>query len=187
MYDDYTTHRNVDGTWRLSVKRLDDTGYVEVSTHDTHAEALQGMVDAIVEEKRVAQSNLDRARARQDATERQLDELQSLIEGLPWNDINSGEFSPQQGCGDVAMFRDYAIRLGCDSAIINDGADRAYTIDAEVTIRVSFTITTDSEENAHDIAEMALEACESEWTGGRSLDDFEINETSECIMGVEEC
>ena len=98
MYDDYTTHRNVDGTWRLSVKRLDDTGYVEVSTHDTQAEALQGMVDAIVEEKRVAQSNLDRARARQDATERQLNELQSLIEGLPWNDINSGEFSPAPGC-----------------------------------------------------------------------------------------
>ena len=183
----YTTACNADGIWSLSVLSIDEHEVIQISTHLTETEALEAMVDAIVEEKRVVQSNLDRARARQDGTERQLNALQSLIEGLPWNDINSGEFSPAPGCGEVAMFRDSAIDLGCESAIINDGADRAFTIDAEVTIRVSFTITANSEDNAHDIAEIALEACESEWTGGRSLEDFYINGTSECITAVEEC
>jgi hypothetical protein len=187
MHDDYTTHRNVDGTWRLSVKRLDDTGYVEVSTHDTQAEALQGMVDAIVEEKRVAQSNLDRARARQDATERQLNELQSLIEGLPWNDINSGDFHPQQGCGDVAMFRDSAIGLGCDSDILCDGAEREYTVNATVTLNVSIVVTSTSEEDAETQLDIMLD--NTSWTAdkepremGLCVDDYEheIKEVEAC-------
>ena len=185
MHDDYTTHRNVDGTWRLSVKRLDDTGYVEVSTHDTQAEALQGMVDAIVEEKRVAQSNLDRARARQETTERQLVALRTLIERLPWNDINSGQFSPIQGCGEVAAFRDAAIEFGCDADTLNDGAERDFVITAEVTLTVTFTINATSEETAHDYAEHALEGCH--WDGDGTLDDFDIEQTYENVTDVNEC
>jgi len=184
MYDDYTTHRNVDGTWRLSVKRLDDTGYVEVSTHDTQAEALQGMVEAIVEEKRVVQSNLDTARAREGSTRRRLETFCDLIESLPWEDINSGQFHPQQGCGDVAAFREAAIDLGC-SERINLGADRPYTVTAEVTLRVSFTVIATGEESAHDLAELALESCE--WKGVNLLDDFYIDDTSSEVEGVEEC
>jgi hypothetical protein len=182
MYDDYTTHRNVDGTWRLSVKRIDDTGYVEVSTHDTQAEALQGMVDAIVEEKRVTQSNLDTARTRHDNTVRKFDALRSLVEGLPWHDINSGEFCPQQGCEDVAAFRETAIDLGCRSDLINDGAERDFVITAEVSIIVSYVITANSEETAHDMAEMALEACH--WDCDGSLEGFDIESTHEVVTGV---
>ncbi len=183
----YTTACNADGIWSLSV--LDQTEHetIQISTHLTETEALEAMVDAIVEEKRIVQSNLNTTRNRHETTERNRNALRSLVEGLPWNDITSGEFCPAPGCGDVAIFRDSAIDLGCDSATINYGADRAFTIDAEVTLRVSFTIHATSEETAHDTAEAALEACENEWRGCNSLDDFCIDGTSECITAVEEC
>ena len=180
----YTTACNADGIWSLSVLSIDEHEVIQISTHLTETEALEAMVDAIVEEKRVVQSNLDRARARQDATERQLENLRDLIEALPWQDINSGNFSPQQGCEDVAMFREAAIDLGC-SERINLGADRPYTVTAEVTLRVSFTVIATGEESAHDLAELALDSCE--YKGGHFLDDFCIDDTSSDIEEVYPC
>ena len=187
MYDDYTAHRATDGTWRLSVKRLDDTGYVEVSTHDTHAEALQGMVESIVEEKRVAQSNLDRARARQDDTLRQLDALRDLIGELPWHDINSGNFSPQEGCGEVEAFRTAAVDLGCDSDTLYDGAEREYKVNATVTLNVSIVVKSTSEDDAETQLDIMLD--NTSWTAdkepremGLCVDDYEheIKEVEAC-------
>lgn len=181
---DYTTTRTADGIWVLGTKAHDDT-FVTVSTHPTEAEALTALVAVIVEEKRVLQSNLDRARNSREGTERLLTSLQTLVEGLPWEDINSGNFSPQQGCGDVAAFRTAAVDLGCDASTINYGAERDFVIMAEVTLRVSFSLTANSEENAHDLAELALESCN--WHHDGSLDDFYIDDVRECVEDVNEC
>ena len=180
----YSTACNADGIWSLSVLSIDEHEVIQISTHLTETEALEAMVDAIVEEKRVIQSNLDKARARHDSTTLQLENLRDLIEALPWEDINSGNFSPQQGCGDVAMFREAAIDLGC-SERINLGADRPYTVTAEVTLRVSFTVIATGEESAHDLAELALDSCE--YKGGHLLDDFCIDDTSSDIEEVYPC
>lgn len=180
----YTTACNADGIWSLSVLSIDEHETIQISTHPTETEALEAMIDAIVEEKRVVQSNLDTTRARQDSTTRQLDNLRDLIESLPWHEINTGDFHPMQGCGDVATFREAAIDLGC-SERINLGADCPYSVTAEVTLRVSFTVIATGEENAHDLAELALESCE--YKGGHLLDDFCIDDTSSEVEGVEAC
>jgi hypothetical protein len=182
--DDYTTTRNADGIWVLSVRSIDDpAAYVHVSNHTTEAEALEAVADAIAEEKRIALSNLATARQRQENTQRHLDALRALVEGLPWHDINTGDFSPQQGCGDVAAFRDAAAALGCDENTLNAGAERDYVITAEVTLCTTFIVTATSEEAAHDLAEYALEGCR--WDDDGTLDGIDIHQTYETVTNVE--
>jgi hypothetical protein len=183
--DDYTTTRNADGIWVLSVRSIDDpAAYVHVSNHTTEAEALEAVADAIAEEKRVALSNLATARQRQENTERNLTALRQLVENLPWHDINTGDFSPMEGCGDVAAFRDAAIGLGCDENTLNAGAERDYVITADVTLTVSFIINATSEEQAHDLGERAL-AGANYGSLGLDLDYFEIEDTDENVTHVE--
>jgi hypothetical protein len=182
--DDYTTTRNADGVWVLSVRSIDDpAAFVHVSNHTTEAEAMEAVADAIAEEKRVALSNLATARQRRENAERNLDALRRLVEGLPWHDINTGDFSPMEGCGDVAAFRAAAIDLGCDDDTLLAGAERDYVITADVTLTVSFVVNATSEEQAHDLGERALN-----WHRRHDhidLDHFDIEDTDETVTHVE--
>jgi hypothetical protein len=182
---DYSATRNADGIWAVTAPTIDGTGHGTFSTHTTEAEAHAAIADRIAEEKRVLSTNLAIARNREESTQRQLVALRTLIERLPWNDINSGQFSPIQGCGEVAAFRDAAIEFGCDADTLNDGAERDFVITAEVTLTVTFTINATSEETAHDYAEHALEGCH--WDGDGTLDDFDIEQTYENVTDVTEC
>jgi hypothetical protein len=182
---DYSATRNADGIWAVTAPTIDGTGPATFSTHTTEAEAYSAIADRIAEEKRVLSTNLAIARNREESTQRQLLALRTLIERLPWNDINSGDFSPIQGCGEVATFRDAAIEFGCDADTLNDGAERDFVITAEVTLTVTFTVNATSEETAHDYAEHALEGCH--WDGDGTLDDFDIEQTYENVTDVNEC
>lgn len=179
---DYSATRNADGIWAVTVPFFDGSGHNTISTHLTEAEAYSAIADKIDEERRVVASNLERARNLQVSTQRHLDTLRTLIERLPWEDINGGDFRPQQGCGDVATFRDAAIDHGCNAETLNIGAERDYVVTAEVTLTVSFTINATSEETAHDLAEYALEGCH--WDADGTLDDFDIEQTDETVTGV---
>jgi hypothetical protein len=183
--DDYTTTRNADGIWVLSVRSIDDpAAYVHVSNHTTEAEAMEAVADAIAEEKRIALSNLATARQRQENDYRTLTALRRLVENLPWHDINTGDFSPMEGCGDVAAFRTAAIDLGCDDDTLNAGAERDYVITADVTLTISFIVNATSEEQAHDLGEVALSGA-NYGSLGLDLDRFEIEDTYETITHVE--
>jgi hypothetical protein len=179
---DYSATRNADGIWAVTVPEFSGDGHATVSTHTTEACAYSAIADKIAEEKRVLSANLAIARNREESAQRQLAALRTLIERLPWQDINSGQFSPLQGCGEVAAFRDAAIDFGCDADTLNDGAERDFVITAEVTLTVSFTINATSEETAHDLAEYALEGCH--WDADGTLDDFDIEQTDETVTGV---
>jgi hypothetical protein len=186
--DDYTTTRNADGIWVLSVRSIDDpAAYVHVSNHTTEAEAMEAVADAIAEEKRVALSNLATARQRQESDYRNLTALRRLVEDLPWHDINTGDFSPMEGCGDVAAFRAAAAALGCDEDTLNAGAERDYVVTADVTLTVSFLVNATSEEQAHDLGERALADCNWHRHGslGLDLDSFDIEDTDETVTHVE--
>ena len=179
---DFSATRNADGIWAVTVPAADGDGHHTVSTHTTEAEAYSAIADCIAEEKRIVVSNLERSRNLQTSTQRHLDTLRTLIERLPWEDINSGDFHPQYGCGDVAAFRDHAIDLGCSAEMLNNGAERDFVVTAEVTLTVSFVIEATSEETAHDLAEHLLEDTDWDYSGGVSLD---IENTYENVTSVD--
>jgi hypothetical protein len=130
--------------------------------------------DVIPSEERIA--NLEREveglrRALETKTER-VARFVETIENLPWSDINTGNFSPQEGCGDVATVRDLFIRLGCSESLLNEGLFREYEVQIRAYINLHYTVTATNEDDAD---EKAHEMLENDYIYSRDADHAELD------------
>lgn len=125
------------------------------------------------------EARLDAAAARGDAFRR-------IIENLPWDEINTGTFHPQAGCGDVATAREEFISLGCDSSVLNEGLLKAYKV--FVTVPVEMTVYVDEavdEEDAEERASVELDTVYLSCRGG-NVEVDEINTWNADFHTIEE-
>ena len=105
----------------------------------------------------------------------QLDGFREVINGLPWEDINTGEFSPSAGCGDVADARDAFITFGCCEATLREGTSKPYKVEYKVDLTVTILIEeATSEEDAEQQADEVLEGLEVTASHGL-LDEWDID------------
>lgn len=105
----------------------------------------------------------------------QLDSIRSIIENLPWEDINTGDFSPEAGCTTVAEVRDSLISLGCDSDLLNKGICKAYKV--YVTVPVEMTVYVESATDEEDAEEKASDILSNVSIFSRS-EDVEVSEVN---------
>jgi hypothetical protein len=110
-------------------------------------------------------------RALETKTER-LARFIEAIENLPWSDINTGNFSPAEGCGDVATVRDLFIGLGCDESSLNEGLYNEYAVTIRAYIDLHYTVTAVNEEDAD---EKAHEMLENDYVYSRDADDADLD------------
>jgi hypothetical protein len=123
---------------------------------------------------RLAQENADLS-LKLKAIQFQLDGFREVINGLPWEDINTGEFSPSPGCGDVADARDAFITFGCCEATLREGTSKAYKVEYKVDLTVTILIeSATSEEDAEQQADDVLEGLEVTANHG-NLDEWDID------------
>ena len=177
----YTTGESADGIWYLNHTTASGE-WVTLSTHPTEIDATQEMITLIAEDARRLRVSLDISKTRHDSTTLQLDRLRDLIEALPWDEINSGNFSPQQGCGDVAMFREAAIDLGC-SERINIGAEQSYEVMCEAVISITITVSAISEDMADEAAQTRLD--DLDFTPDDGTSDYTIDDTETKVLEVQ--
>jgi hypothetical protein len=76
--------------------------------------------------------------------------FKAIIENLPWEDINIGQFSPAADCPDVASARNQFINLGCDADIVMAGAVRDYSVCVKMAVTFYYTVEASSEEDAEE-------------------------------------
>ena len=123
---------------------------------------------------RLAQENADLS-LKLKAVQFQLNGFREVINGLPWEDINTGEFSPSAGCSDVADARDAFVTFGCCEATLGEGASKAYKVEYKVDLTVTILIeSATSEEDAEQQADDVLEGLEVTANHG-NLDEWDID------------
>lgn len=107
-----------------------------------------------------------------------------IIEGLPWGDINTGNFRPEAGCGDVATARQEFISLGCEHEVLSEGLDKAYYVYASVPVEVKIYVeAANSEEEAERQAEDILSCSYFE---ARDIEDVEFSTYDADFHTIEE-
>ena len=97
-----------------------------------------------------------------------------LINGLPWDDINSGNFSPEAGCSTVAEVRDRFISLGCDNELLLAGAEREWSVTITLPITLYMTVDATSAEDAEERADLRLDHMSLQAYGG-DVDEIEFD------------
>lgn len=104
----------------------------------------------------------------------QLNGLREIINGLPWEDINTGEFSPAAGCSDVTDARDAFITFGCCSETLSKGLAKSYKVTYTVPLTVTISIgEAVCEEDAERQADDLLDQLEVEYMD--ELDEWDID------------
>lgn len=86
-----------------------------------------------------------------------IDKFRHIINNLPWDEINSGRFHPQQGCTTVAEVRDSLIALGCDSELLLEGASRQYCATVRTDITLYYYFDAESNELAEEHVQNLLQ------------------------------
>lgn len=121
---------------------MDNTMTTNPALHQDLADAVQTAADRT----KLADQRLDA-----------INSFQQIINGLPWEDINTGNFRPQRGCPDVKQIRDALIELGCDEELLMSGAVRQYQGTVRTTLTLYYSVEADSDEAAQDAIEALLD------------------------------
>lgn len=83
--------------------------------------------------------------------------LIDVIHDLPWNDINTGNFNPQRGCGEVKNVIDALISAGCDEDILMEGLKREFIASFKVMVTGFYRVEAIDEDDAEEMANEMLE------------------------------
>lgn len=87
-----------------------------------------------------------------------INKFREIINGLPWHDINTGNFRPDQGCMEVRAVREALIALGCDSDTLLEGASRQYRGIVRTDITLYYYFDAESDELAEEHVQNLLES-----------------------------
>lgn len=103
--------------------------------------------------------------------------LIDVIHNLPWEDINTGNFSPSEGCEDVAAVRDAFVRFGCDEEIMLVGLKREYEVVITVPLTVTVVVEAADDDDARDVADDHVR--DEVYVNVSHVEDFDV-EWSDC-------
>lgn len=97
-----------------------------------------------------------------------INKYEEIINDLPWEDINTGNFRPQRACPDVKKIRNALIALGCDYEKLTEGAVRQYVGIVRTSVALHYHFEADSDEAAEAEVDRLLE--------GESLSSYVADE-----------
>ena len=86
-----------------------------------------------------------------------INKFREIINNLPWEEINTGDFHPQRDCSEVRNIREAFMALGCDEDRLLEGVSRRYCGVVRTNITLYYYFDAESDELAEEHVQNLLQ------------------------------